>query len=181
MRSRVSPWAWAYVAVGVLATLLVLSPQARAQSLETAVKATYLYKFAPFVEWPAKAFETPTSPLMVCVQGDDPFGPMLDRAIAGQKVDAHPVQLRRLEVVDAASGCHIAFIAGSKRQAQAEALKALRGTGALTVTDGGAGAIRFVMQNDRVRFEIDPAEVSADGLVLSSKLLSLALNGRARP
>ena len=160
---------------------MLLPIQTGAQSLETAVKATYLYKFAPFVEWPAKAFETPTSPLVVCVQGDDPFGPLLDRAIAGQKIGVHPVQARRVEVVEAASGCHIAFVAGSKRQSQVDALKALRGSGALTVTDGGAGAIRFVMQNDRVRFEIDAAEAAADGLTLSSKLLSLALNSRGRP
>jgi hypothetical protein len=181
MMSRASAWAWSRAAVGALAILLGLSPQARGQSLETAVKATYLYKFAPFVEWPSKAFETPTSPLMVCVQGEDPFGPLLDRAIAGQKIGGHPVQARRLDAVDAASGCNIVFVSGSRRQPQAEALKVLHGSGALTVTDGGGGAIRFVMQNDRVRFEIDTAEVASDGLTLSSKLLSLAVNARPRP
>ena len=181
MRSRAWAWAWSGAAAGALAVLLVLPPQAQAQSLETAVKATYLYKFAPFVEWPTKAFETSTSPLTVCVQGDDPFGPLLDRAIAGQKIGTHPVQARRLDIVDAASGCHIVFVSGSKRQPQGEALKALRGSGALTVTDGGGGAIRFVMQNDRVRFEIDTGEASSDGLTLSSKLLSLAVNARPRP
>ena len=181
MRSRSFLIAWRKIAAGALAALFLASSPAGAQSLETAVKATYLYKFAPFVEWPAKAFDTPSSPLVVCVQGDDPFGPVLDRAIVGQKIGVHPVQARRVEVVEAGSGCHIAFIAGSKRQSQADALKALHGSGALTVTDGGAGAIRFVIQNDRVRFEIDTGEASSDGLTLSSKLLSLAVNARPRP
>ena len=172
---------WVRWTAGALAGLIFLATQAHAQALETAVKATYLYKFAPFVDWPPKAFDGPASPLVVCVQGDDPFGPLLDQAVSGQKIGAHPVQARRVEVVDAASGCHIVFVAGSKRQPQADALKALHGSGALTVTDGGGGAIRFVILNDRVRFDIDAAEAGADGLTLSSKLLSLARNVRARP
>ena len=171
----------ANLAAGAIAALLLLSPRADAQSLETAVKATYLYKFAPFVEWPTKVFEGPASPLVVCVQGDDPFGALLDRAVAGQRIGGRPVQTRRLDMVDATSGCHIVFVAGSKRQAQADALKALHGAAALTVTDGAGGVIRFVTVNDRVRFEIDTAEAAADGLALSSKLLNLALNVRSRP
>lgn len=181
MVARLLLQAWARAVAGALTALLLLTSQAHAQALETAVKATYLYKFAPFVEWPARAFETPTSPLVVCVQGEDPFGPMLDRAVAGQKIGGHPVQVRRIEVADASAGCHVVFVGGSKRQSQAEALKALRGAGALTVTDGGGGAIRFVMQDNRVRFDIDAGEAQADGLTLSSKLLSLALNVRVRP
>jgi hypothetical protein len=164
-----------------LAALLLPSGPGDAQSLETAVKATYLYKFAPFVDWPPRVFENGASPLVVCVQGEDPFGALLDQAIAGQRVSGHPVVARRLETVDANSGCHIAYVAGSRRQSQAEALKALRGAGTLTVTDGGAGAVRFVVVDNRVRFEVDTAELAADGLTLSSKLLSLALSVRGRP
>src|ERR1700756_4784994 len=50
----------------------------RSDTLEYAVKAAYLYKFTPFVEWPASAFAGPGSPFNVCVLGDDPFGPALD-------------------------------------------------------------------------------------------------------
>jgi hypothetical protein len=174
---RAAVWAVA----GVVATLLLMSSQVCAQSPGVAVKATYLYKFAAFVDWPPKAFEGPASPLVVCVQGDDPFGPELDRAVSGQKIGRRPVLARRIEAADAASGCHVVFVAGSKRQPQADALKALHGSGALTVTDGGGGAIRFVTLNDRVRFDIDALEAAADGLTLSSKLRSLAHNGRSRP
>ena len=82
----------------VLLAALVAGPVARAQEsqLELAVKATYLYKFAPFVEWPASAFDSPTAPLVLCVVGDDPFGDLLDRAVSGQHAGKHPIALRRL-------------------------------------------------------------------------------------
>jgi hypothetical protein len=154
-----------------------------ADSLEVAVKATYLYKLAPFVDWPAQAFAAPDSPLVLCVQGADPFGAVLDRAVGGQRIAAHPLQVRRMEVIDATSGCHIAYVGGSKRQPAIEALRALRGAGVLTVTDGDAslGVVRFVMQDNRVRFEIDTTGAAEDRLTLSSKLLSLALAVRGRP
>jgi hypothetical protein len=34
-------------------------------SLERAIKATYLWKFAPFVEWPASVFKSPDSPFVI--------------------------------------------------------------------------------------------------------------------
>ena len=53
--------------------------------LEYAVKAAYLYKFAPFVEWPAAAFASPSSPFQLCILGRDPFGAQLDHDVAGQR------------------------------------------------------------------------------------------------
>ena len=170
------------------ATLLVaLASAARAQtdSVEYAIKATYLYKFAPFVEWPTGAFAAATSPLVVCVVGTDPFGPLLDRAVAGQPAGQRPIQILRLETVSAASGCHIAYLGGSPGQSVAHALAALRGRPVLTVTDrdrnpGAAGIIQFMLHENRVRFEIDDRLAAEAGLGISSKVLNLALRVRPR-
>jgi len=65
----------------VLGTIWFAAAPTHAQdSLETAVKATYLYKFAPFVTWPQRP-----GPFVICVVGRDPFGPVLDQAVAGQR------------------------------------------------------------------------------------------------
>jgi hypothetical protein len=156
-----------------------------AASIEYAVKATYLYKLAPFVEWPAQAFPAPASPLTLCVQGEDPFGAVLDRAVAGQRLGAHPIVVRRLEAVDAGSGCQILYAGGGRRQSAADALRAVHGSAVLTVTDGarGTGArgiIHFVLKDNRVRFDIDGEAASENGLTISSKLLSLALSVRLK-
>jgi hypothetical protein len=170
----------------VALTLASMAPAARARAatLEYPVKAAFLYKFAPFVEWPPRAFESSTAPLTLCIVGFDPFGATLDQAIDGQRVGAHPVIARRLETIGAGSGCHIAYIGGSRAQPVADGLAALAGSPVLTVTDqsmGSArGAVHFVIKDNRVRFHIDDAEAAAHGVSISSKLMRLALSVRLR-
>ncbi len=160
------------------------APAPAADSLEYPIKAAYLYKFGPFVEWPPTAFDTPTAPVVVCVVGDDPFGAVLDRAVEGQHVGARPIVARRVEKLERGSGCHIAYLGGSAVQTVAQAL-AEAGGPVLTVTDGGRpgsgrGVIHFVVKDNRVRFHIDDAAAAKAGLNISSKLLSLALSVRSR-
>jgi hypothetical protein len=147
--------------------------------LELEVKAAYLAKFAPFVVWPQAAFASPTAPLVLCVQGDDPFDGLLDRLTAGQSVGAHPVVVRRMPRLTADSGCQVAYVAGSPVQSQAEALRAVDGQPVLTVTDadgsgGGRGIVHLLLINGRVRFMIDSGRAGQSGLAISSKLLALA-------
>jgi hypothetical protein len=147
--------------------------------LEQTVKAAYLAKFAPFVVWPSDAFAGPAAPLVLCIQGDDPFGETLDRLTAGENVGTHPITVRRVARIDADSGCQIAYLAGSPAQSRGAALKALDGRPVLTVTDADGegddrGIVRLVLTNGRVRFAIDAAKAGASRLAISSKLLALA-------
>jgi uncharacterized protein DUF4154 len=156
-----------------------------AQFQDYQVKAAYLYKFAPFIDWPAGAYPSPASPLVICIAGDDPFGPGLDRAVSGQKLGARPLQIRRLARVDKTAACHILFIGGSKGQTVADGLATVRGSPVLTVTDATTsgeerGVIHFVTRNKNIRFEIDDAAAARNGLTISSKLLSLAVAVKAR-
>lgn len=164
------------------AWLALLAPraacaQAGSAGLERAVEATYLYKFAAFVEWPQAAGAQAAFDL--CVVGDDPFGAILDRAVAGQSVGGKPIVVKRFPVVAGNPGCRTMYVAGSAAQPVADALARVRGTPVLTVT-GAAGAARgiinFVLVDNHVRFAIDDAAARENGLVISSKLLSLAVS-----
>jgi hypothetical protein len=167
----------------MVAAFAVRGPaHAQGSSMEYAVKAAYLYKFAPFVEWPPTAFASAASPFQLCVLGQDPFGAKLDQAVSGQRVGGRPVAVRRIERVDAGSGCHVLYLGASRKQTAEEALRAVRGLPILTVTDGEreVGAIiRFVVKDNRVRFEIDTAAAAANHVTISSKLLALATSFRA--
>jgi YfiR/HmsC-like len=156
------------------------APAQAEPSLELAVKATYLYKLAPFVSWPAQAWATPNAPLTICVQGADPFGPLLDQAVGGQAVAGHPVEVRRLARLEASSGCQIAFVAGGPGQSQAQALLAVSGAPVLTVTDEGRsgaakGIVHLLIDAGKVRFSIDAGQADRNGVAISSKLLALAV------
>jgi len=172
-------------AVLCLALSAIGSPlrDAGAASLEYSVKAAYLTKFGIYVEWPAASFASPSSPLVLCVAGNDPFGAALDQAAAQQRVEGRPVQVKRLKAVTRDAGCHILYLGFSDPQSIGQALAAVHGAPVLTVGDtanADGEIIRFVVENNRVRFDIDEVEASRNGLKISSKLLSLALHVRAR-
>ncbi|HLY58267.1 MAG TPA: YfiR family protein [Stellaceae bacterium] len=149
-------------------------------SLEVAVKAAFLAKFGAYVDWPSSAFDGPSSPLTVCVSGNDPFGAALDKATAGQHVGDRAVAIKRVKLVTAHLGCQILFVGPNEAQTPKQALDAARGDSVLTVTDGAkgdaVGMIDFVLSDNRVRFNIDDQAASTSGLQVSSKLLSLALS-----
>jgi len=173
------------VRASLLAVMVALTPHAtahaQAPSMEYVVKAAYLYKFAPFVAWPPAVFASSSSPFQLCILGRDPFGAALDQAVSGQRVDGHPVAVRRLERVDAASGCHILYLGVSRAQTTAEAVRAVRGAPILTVGDGdrdGGAIIKFIVKDQRVRFNIDVAAAAANRMTISSKLLALATSVR---
>lgn len=149
-------------------------------SLEYAVKATYLYKFAPFVGWPQDAFESSDAPLEICLVGHDPFHGFLEKAVVGRKLGTHPFTVRRLAAGANDPGCRIVFIGETSAAKVRRTLRTFDGEPVLTVTDStlrGApdSIVRFVMDDGHVRFEVNNAAAARNHLTISSKLLSLAL------
>ena len=154
-------------------------------SIEYDLKATFLYKFVAFVTWPPEAFESADSPVRICVAGDDPFHEILDRAVSGQRIGDRRIEVDRQHVITPAARCHVVYVAGSVMQPVAEALEAIRGQPILTFTNSSReapakGVVHFVVRDNRLRFEIDEQQAATNRLVVSSKVLSLAVSVRPR-
>ena len=163
----------------------LLAPAARAQVDEYAVKAAFLYKFGFFVEWPDSAFPSPVSPVNLCIVGEDPFGKSLDAVVASAQIKGRNVVIRRLQTVGRNPSCHILYVGGSVEQSKAQIIETVRGSNVLTVSDGrGSNAndaiINFVVADKRVRFDIDDEAAAENNMLISSQLLSLALNVKRR-
>jgi hypothetical protein len=152
------------------------------ESLEYGVKAAFLTKFGSYVEWPATAFASPTSPFNLCLTGGaDQFGSTLEKVVSGESINGRGVVIRRIKTVEQNAGCHILYIGASESQRSTQIIESVRGNNVLTVGDGGSnGIIDFVITNNRVRFNIDDEAAAQNGLVISSRLLSLALNVKRR-
>ena len=175
-RGRRRPFCEAIAAL-LLATVLEAQAQTAATN-EYKVKASCLFNFAQFVEWPAAAFADATSPIVIGILGDDAFGPFLDQLVQGEKVRNRPLTVRRARTVDEAKGCHILFISKSEASGLAAILASVEPSGVLTVgeTEGFArcgGVINFYLDGGRLRFEINPGAAGRCGLKISSQLLSL--------
>ncbi|HWA87560.1 MAG TPA: YfiR family protein [Opitutus sp.] len=171
------------VAIGVMPSALTAPVPAEASefhlSREFQVKAVFLYNFAQFVEWPPSAFDSPTSPLVIGVLGQDPFGNYLDEAVRGEKVNGHPLVVQRFRRVSDIRTCHILFVSGSEGPRAEQVAENLHGRSILTVCDweGFArrgGIIRFVMEHSHVRLRINLDAAKDAGLTISSKLLRSA-------
>jgi hypothetical protein len=156
---------------------------AQGDTLEYAIKAAYLFKFTPFVEWPSTAFATSSSPFYVCVLGDNPFGSTLDQTVSGRQVGDHPVKVRRLQTTDGARECQILYFATSHAPLAAATLDKVHGAPVLTVTEQSLGVsgevVQFIIKDGHVRFTIDAAAAAANRMVISAKLLSLAASERS--
>ena len=157
---------------------------ASAASPEYAVKASYLYKLALFIDWPPTEFASPDAPFRVCVAGEDPFGDFLKDAVAGRSLGTHPFQVQ-LVALAPATDCQILFLGRLSRKRASQALAAVAGKPVLTVVDSATpysgGIVQFVVDRGRVRFQIDTVAAARNHIPISSKLLNLALAVTDRP
>lgn len=83
---------WRRFALAAVFCLMEGSPHRQITSAENLspeqVKASMLYNFAKFVDWPPRA----NSEMVLCVLGSDPFGPALD------SLDGKPLKDKTLSV-----------------------------------------------------------------------------------
>ena len=145
---------------------------------EAQVKAAYVYNFVKYVEWPATAFATAQSPVVLCVPAGDGLRGAL-AAIDGKQAQGRVLQLRRAVRPEELRSCHILFVPESEERAAAELLRRVRSLPVLTVGEhdgftAAGGVIGFVVRDDRVQFEINPDAASRADLRVSSRLLQLA-------
>jgi hypothetical protein len=162
----------------------VLSPTVvHGQPRDYDVKAVYLFNFGRFATWPDTVTAAEGPSINVCVIGRDPFGPSLDSTLAGETIQGKPIVARRITVAKDAAGCRILFVSASEEPRVANILDAIGRSGVLTVSDlpgfsARGGMIQFVVQENRVRFEVNLAAVEQANLKLSSELLKVATTVR---
>ena len=146
---------------------------------EYQLKAAFLLNFAKFVEWPPAAFAGATSPMVLGILGENPFGDVLERTIRDKTINNHPLVVKELHSSAEATNCHILFIGTSEKARLPEILAGLHGAGVLTVSETAGftesgGMINFFRQGNKIRFQIKEVAAKSAGLKISSKLLSLA-------
>jgi hypothetical protein len=188
----------AYIFV-VVVPVLFIGPKAcadSAASLEYQVKAAFLYNFIKFVDWPKEKAADPNTPLTIGIIGKDPFEsafePLQEKEARDKKV-----VIQRFEgfVELEKSGkkkkdqphpksqdiqkCHLLFICSSESERIADIIASVKDHSVLTVGDvkdflESGGIINFVMEEQKVRFEINITAARRAKLQIRSQLLRLA-------
>jgi hypothetical protein len=166
--------------VGWLLAILVASVSAPSgQVAEHDVKAAYLYNFTKFVEWP-DGVPAAEQPFRLCVVADAATTEAVTRTMAGESVGGRPAETVVPDSPKSVHDCQILFVGRGSMTRAARLLDAAKGRPILVVGEvpgfakRGAGAIEFVREQSRLRFEINVAVAKGSGLSISSRLLQVA-------
>lgn len=164
--------------------LLIISasiiPGAPARSLEGTeyqIKAAMMVNFIQFIDWPDDLDQSDDL-MTIGIFGADNFGPTLD-AIEGRIVNGKQLKLRRFKSIQELNQCQILFVPESETSRMNEILSSLKGTPVLTIGEAErftqmGGIIRFYIEENHVRFEINQTAAIQSKLKISAKLMEIA-------
>jgi hypothetical protein len=142
------------------------------------IKATFLYNFAKFVEWPASGGGDRPSRFRIEIVGRDPFDGRFDQLMIGKKMNNQPIEVVHSLADRSPMPVHIAFLAASEEKRLESLLSTYSREGVLTVSDipdftQRGGMIGFTTELGVVRFRINRVAVEQSRLRVSSRLLAL--------
>lgn len=152
---------------------------------ESQVKAAYVFNFGKFVNWQGAQVETQDS-FKICILGKDPLGAVLESTVAGEQIGGKKITVERISKLPDDPVCSVMFISAAEASHVEAILAAARPLNVLTVSDmphfaERGGMIGLVMQQDKIRFEVNRFAAEQSHLALSSELLKVATRVIERP
>ena len=146
---------------------------------EYVVKAAFIRQFTRYVDWPEGTFKGPADQIVLGVLGENPFGTALDQIAAGAGSDAREFHVKYFRTIEEWEPCQVLFVCASEAKDMEPVLGRTRNLPVLVIGDAPgvaeAGAIiNFFIEDNKVRFEVNPEAARQAHLQISSKLLRLA-------
>lgn len=173
---------WWLRLLALMLAACAVAAEAQGPLTETQAKASALFNFARYVEWPERAFASREAPLVFCLAGRDSLASSVG-TFEGRVLNGRSTQLRRVLGTEDVKGCHVLYVGEPEERRLLPMLRAVAGEPVLTVSDvSGAnelgGAIAIVLEDGRIRFDINRGALEQAQLRASSNLLRLARNTR---
>jgi hypothetical protein len=163
----------------VLAALL-FGVRAEAQSAmsESQVKAMFVYNFLKFVEWPVDSSAGTKDPFVVIIIGEGATADATEHFLESKMIGERPLVVRRIRWDQSLAGARAAFVLERDEKRLHRVLDAAASAGVLTIGEGESftsrgGVIGLLVEDRRVRFDVDTSAAQNAGLRISSKLLAL--------
>jgi len=151
---------------------------------EYQVKAAFLYNFVKFVQWPKEKPVDSNDIITIGVIGSHKFGNAFE-SVKGKKVKDKKIIVKffpRFDNTDdknALKKCHLLFVCPSEKHNLNDIIEIAGQANILTVADmngfiDDGGVIQFIMQDKKVRFQINLSAARRAKLKIRSQLLRLA-------
>ena len=161
------------------------------QVLEYKIKAAFLFNFIKFVDWPKEKANIDKATIIGIIGKNnfgDAFDPVKDKKVKGQESEiiyfkSYDELVKNKIKLEQASEemkkCHLLFICSSEKDNIVDILNIVKNNNVLTVGETkdfleSNGIINFILEDNKVRFEINLISARESKLIIRSQLLRLA-------
>jgi hypothetical protein len=146
---------------------------------ESQIKAAFLYNFTKFVEWPAEVFPNRNHPIAIGILGENPLVAELQMIVENRKVNGRTIVVINVLTPADIAATQLLFVSADEDARFADLKRVAQDNAVLTVGESpsfaaAGGAIFFVQQNGKLRFEINIAAAERARLKISAELQKLA-------
>lgn len=140
-------------------------------------KALFLYNFIKNVEWPASYKQ---GDIIIGVFGNNPIIKELETITSTQKSGNQSMKVKLISNLEEVTDCHLIYVSPSKGSSVANLMTKVNGNSTLVVSDTRNGiqqgsAINFLVDGDKLKFEISKSHIEQKGLKVSTALLTLGI------
>jgi hypothetical protein len=150
---------------------------------EHEIKAAFLFNFTKFVTWPPlpanQAFR-------VCVAADETTTTAIGEVMKNEVILGRAADMVVVDAAEEARTCQVLFLGRSANGRAAAMLAAVRSNPVLTVGDSPdfldrGGIIQFVLEESRLRFDVNLAQATRVQLSINARMLRVARQVRGTP
>jgi hypothetical protein len=155
--------------------LLASGPNLEPQEDELSIRAAYLFNLTKYVDWPPSLKR-----IIVVVVGDDSTAAAIRQLLNNKVTDGRPVQVVVHPSDTDLRSCDVVYLDQSARSAAQSVREKLNGMRCITVGDNDrfvreGGMVGLVRSGDQIQIFVNVDATQREGVVLSSRLLNLAV------
>lgn len=141
------------------------------------VKSSYIMAFTKNIEWPGTYKE---GSFVIGVLGSSGLVDELNRMAATKKVGLQNIEVKTFSSPTAVSKCHLLYVAPEMSNTLKDVLGKIKGQSTLLVTERTGmtkqgAAINFVVQDNKLKFELNKNNAQKYNLAVGSSLLPFAI------
>ncbi|HEY6159823.1 MAG TPA: YfiR family protein [Bacteroidia bacterium] len=143
----------------------------------TKIKATFLYNFTKYIEWPE---DYKQGNFVIGVMGNNTLYNDLNTFFSTKTLGTQKYEVKLFAKASDITRCHMIFIPADYTGSVNEVIAKVKGKSTLVVTDKAGmakqgAAINFVSIDNKQKFELNKTNVEKSDLKVSSSLISLAI------
>ncbi len=140
-------------------------------------KAVYLYNFSKYFDWPS---DYKSGNFIIGLIGKPSLYNELATMASTKSIGSQKFEIKIFENLESVSRCHMLYVPSETNLPLAKVLGKIKGQSTLLITEKEGYAkqgatINFVVQNNKVKFELNKSTINKYELKVSSSLESLAI------